>query len=151
MRWAALFVLLAVLIPSIAATATVEAANPQGNTAKAAYKMHLDDSRTVTVGDRGEVWFKWRANTSGLVEVSTCTTNYDTILWAYTGSPGSWTQVGFSDNGAACYFASSIITFLAEKGTVYYFLVKKYPGGWPGVGTTLTLNLGTVVVVSPLP
>ncbi len=146
-----LFVLLVVLISSILITAPVQAGRPEtGDTAKAAYKVDINETLTVTVGERTEVWFRYRDKTGGLVQVATCPTPYDTVIDAYTGSHVSPQLIGHANDDDYCTLAADAMwTFPAERGKAYYFKVTQLGGGSPASGTTLTFSISPVAAGLP--
>jgi hypothetical protein len=139
-----LFLLLALMVAGLSTTATVSAASTRGDTAGSAIKVSLNGSKTVVVGERSEVWFSFRASKTGVVNVNTFVSEYDTVLNVSSGSPDNLTYIGGNDDAGGWSGANSSLTFTAQKGTVYFFQVTHFFGGWPTVGTTLTLNVASV-------
>jgi hypothetical protein len=78
------------------------------------------------------LWWSWMAPVNGTVTVSTCGSNFDTLLAVYTGSalnaltlvPGASND----DNGSACGVGSlqSQVQFNAVAGTTYQIAVDGY-------------------------
>jgi len=83
------------------------------------------------------VWYKYTAPSTGTLMVDTVGSSYDTILSAWTGSCGALTAVAGACNDDYGGYATSRISFAANSGTTYYFLVTSYDG----TGGSLTLNL----------
>jgi predicted nucleic acid binding AN1-type Zn finger protein len=87
------------------------------------------------------VWFVFTPNSDGLVEVSTCGSDFDfdTVLQIYTGSCGSLAALPGGcndDNGPACFASQASVRFSATSGTAYYVLV----GGFGGSSGSLQLH-----------
>ncbi|MBH8569003.1 IPT/TIG domain-containing protein [Microvirga sp. STS02] len=70
--------------------------------------------------------------TGANITVSTCNaaTNFDTKLFVYSGTCGSYTCVGANDDAANCSANSlaSTVTFSSAFGTTYYVFVSGYRG-----------------------
>lgn len=67
------------------------------------------------------VWYRWTAPASGKATVSTCASDFDTLLAVYTGAAvNALTEVGSNDD--ACGFQSSV-SFPAAEGTTYRIAV----------------------------
>ena len=68
--------------------------------------------------------------TGDTVSVSTCNpgTNYDSKMFVYTGTCGSYTCVGGNDDGPACATTASTVTFASVAGTRYLVFVSGYAG-----------------------
>ena len=92
-------------------------------------------------GSGGSVWFTWIANRSGLVELNTVGSSYDTVLSAYLQSGVSPTTVN-SGELQSCNDDSgglqSRIQFSAIEGQLYYIQVRQFSGSEAG---TLKINL----------
>jgi hypothetical protein len=73
-------------------------------------------------------WYRWIAPTTGLYEIRTRTTTFDTILAIYTGnSIESLLLMAFNDDGYAFRF-DSLISFSATKGVPYRIALDGYAG-----------------------
>ncbi len=74
------------------------------------------------------VWYSFTAPACGNVTFSTEGSHYDTAVAAFTGSPGSFSQVtGACSEDLGTPFQSNVqskITFAATAGTTYHFLVS---------------------------
>jgi hypothetical protein len=80
--------------------------------------------------------FEWTPATSGTATISTCGTNFDTVLSIRTGGcPG--TQVACNDDG--CSLQSSVSTAVTA-GTTYTIVVDGFDAGESGP-FTLTVDL----------
>jgi hypothetical protein len=103
------------------------------------------DDGTATCGsaaDSADVWYKYRARTSGQVTVDLCTgTNYDSVLSVHSGSCGALTQVVCNDD--SCGLSSSV-QFNATAGTTYYIRVAGYQGATGNFGVLVTGGGGVI-------
>jgi hypothetical protein len=73
------------------------------------------------------VWHRWTAPASGKATISTCDSDFDTLLAAYTGSAlNALTEVAANDD-ATCDLASSV-SFQAAKGETYRIAVDGVAG-----------------------
>ncbi|MGZ4961574.1 MAG: hypothetical protein ACXWBP_03605 [Limisphaerales bacterium] len=75
------------------------------------------------------VWYSYTPAASASVTVSSCGSDFDTVLAAYTGTCGSLTEVAGScndDNGPSCTATTASVTFSAVAGTTYRILVGGY-------------------------
>jgi len=70
------------------------------------------------------VWYKFTAPATGIIALDSNGSNYSASVSAYTGTPGSLTQV-------ACGFPSTNLIGV-QKGTTYYFMVNSAFGGGGG-------------------
>jgi hypothetical protein len=84
------------------------------------------------------VWYRLTTAGSGSVTVDTFGSSYDTILTAWTGSPGALSQVVCNDDFSGL---QSLITFTAAAGTTYYFMVSDYNFG----GGSLVFHVNSTV------
>ncbi len=71
------------------------------------------------------VWYKYTAPTSGDVTADTFTSDYDTVLSAYTGSPGSFSEVACNDDSVG---VQSQVNFGVTGGTTYHLMVSGFAG-----------------------
>ena len=81
------------------------------------------------VGKAGgaSVWHRWTAPASGKATISTCDSDFDTLLAVYTGSAlNALTEVAANDD-ATCDLASSV-SFQAAKGETYRIAVDGVAG-----------------------
>ncbi len=73
------------------------------------------------------VWYAYTPAASGQVALSTCDSDYDTVLAVYTGACGSLTAVACSDDdGPLCSGTRASLTFNASAGTTYLILAAGY-------------------------
>lgn len=88
---------------------------------------------TATCGDSAaspDVWYRYRPLSNATITAETCGSpvpNYDTVLSAYTGNCGAFTQVACNDDQTGCNLLSRI-TFAGTAGTTYYIRVSGYQG-----------------------
>lgn len=99
------------------------------------------DPVTSCAGSLGRgVWYSYTPGASGPVTLSTCGSDFDTVLSVYTGSCGSLVAVPGGcndDDGPMCYGWQASVTFAATAGTTYRILA----GGFGGAGGNLNLVL----------
>jgi hypothetical protein len=72
-----------------------------------------------------DVWYAYTPGCSGAVTVSTCGSNYDTVLGVYSGSCGSLAEVACNDDDCG---VQSVVSFSGVAGTVYHIRVAGYNG-----------------------
>ncbi|HVU16646.1 MAG TPA: FG-GAP-like repeat-containing protein [Candidatus Didemnitutus sp.] len=80
-------------------------------------------------GDTGgkSVWWKWTAPFNGGVFVDTKGSAFDTLLGVYTGSAvNSLTTIASNDDIDPSIVQVSSTSFVAQKGTTYYFAVDGF-------------------------
>ena len=88
------------------------------------------------------VWFTFTAPSSGVVTISTCPSDFDTVVAAYTGTCGALAPVpnGCNDDaGFVCPFRQSFVAFPATPGTTYYILAGGYFGHTGNLNITANL------------
>jgi len=86
--------------------------------------------------DSNTVWFRWVADFTGRLRVTTFGSTYDTVLAAYTGSSVPGTELACNDDSDGTL--QSRIEFSVARGQSYLIQVSDY--GSPG-GGTLVLNV----------
>jgi hypothetical protein len=79
-------------------------------------------------GNGPTVWYVHTPSVSGFIGVDTFGSDYDTTLSAYTGLPGSLTQIACNDDAEDL---QSRIIIPVTAGTIYRFMVGAYASG-PG-------------------
>jgi len=94
------------------------------------------------------VWYRYTAAASQTLTIDTFTSNYDTVLAVWTGSPGSLVSKACNDDISG--FQSKVIVSVTA-GVSYYIEIASYSSG----GGTLTLNIsgpgsGNDDIVSPV-
>lgn len=80
------------------------------------------------------VWYRFTAPANGTVTADTFGSNYDTVLSAYTGSCGTFTEVACNDDATG---TQSQVSFDITAGTTYYFVVSAFSND----GGSLVFNL----------
>ncbi len=76
-------------------------------------------------GTNSSVWFRWRPSASGVVQIDTIGSSFDTVMAIYTGSSvTSLSKVGDDDDSGED--GTSKVTFSAISGVVYYIAVGSY-------------------------
>ena len=86
------------------------------------------------------VWYRWTAPANGHVVVSTCESDFDTLLAVYTGAAvGSLTPVAANDNGCGEVGLQSRLTFEAVSGTTYSIAVDGFSGSTGAIDLMLDI------------
>jgi PASTA domain len=86
------------------------------------------------------VWYRWTAPASGNAKLSTCASEFDTLLAAYTGSSvGNLVEVQSNDDSCG---TKSSMSFDAEQGVTYRIAIDGTDGQTGAF--TLELRLGPV-------
>jgi len=109
-------------------------------------------------GNAHSVWYKITPGTSATVIADTFGSDYDTVLAAFSGSPGAFTQVACNDESFLGFSGESQIAFSATAGTTYHIMaVSRFPGGGhlvlnvDSVPPPANDNFANAIVASPLP
>src|SRR5262249_37022484 len=88
------------------------------------------------------VWYTLTPTINERVNISTCGSDFSTVLSVYTGSCGSLTSVQCANQGGPfCGCCNASVSFSGVGGTTYYILV----GGHNGSGGNLQI-VGTLVL-----
>jgi hypothetical protein len=75
------------------------------------------------------IWYRWTAPADGNVVVSTCESDFDTLVGVYTGTAvGSLTQIAANDNGCGMGRLQSRLSFQATIGTTYSLAIDGFGG-----------------------
>jgi hypothetical protein len=101
----------------------------------------LDDPECVS--NEASVWYALTPATTAWMTADTVGSDFDTTLAAYTGSPGSLSQIACNDDSGG---SQSRISFLGEAGVTYYLLAAGQTGGG-----SLVLNVGASGPFEKLP
>jgi ankyrin repeat protein len=108
------------------------------------------------VGNAGgrSVWWAWTAPSTGMVQIDTIGSNFDTILGVYTGGSASGlTLVAESDDidwGGGN--SASLVSFNAVAGTTYQIAVDGYDAQWGSITLNVNRNyLPTLTAIATLP
>ena len=90
------------------------------------------------------VWYTVIGN-GNQISASLCNTNWDSEIFVYTGSCGSWTCVtGNDDSGPICSGLSASVQWLSTLNTTYYILVSDNSSA-----SAFTLDIATTVAPTP--
>jgi hypothetical protein len=92
------------------------------------------------------VWYRWQAPATGAVTFTTTSSNFDTLLAAYTGSSvSSLSLIAANDdfNGTL----QSAIAFTAQGGVTYYVAVDGFGGATGSVLLTWNMVTSTAPVI----
>jgi hypothetical protein len=83
------------------------------------------------------VWFSFTPSGSGPVGISTCDSDFDTVLQVYSGSCGSLSPVACDDDyGPYCQGLQASVQFNANGGTTYLVFAGGYGGGSGNLSVT---------------
>jgi len=78
------------------------------------------------------VWYTFTPAASGQVTISTCGSDFDTVVAVYTGSCGALSAVAGGcndDNGPSCTGTRASVAFAGTAGTTYRILAGGYGSG----------------------
>ncbi len=81
------------------------------------------DDPTGCIGAAHSVWYTYTAGLDGLVAFETYGSDFNTVLSAYTGTPGSLQRIACNNDA---YSPQSHIKFAVTTGTTYYVMVAGY-------------------------
>ena len=79
-----------------------------------------------TFDTTASVWWKWKAPEDGSFTVSTAGSDFDTVLGVYTGTTVDGLATVAANDERSRDDSTSLVTFGATAGTVYYFAVGGY-------------------------
>jgi len=130
------------------AGATVISALPYTNSADTtgATTETSDPNPSCGNGSRAKsVWYSFTPSSNLTLAAETINSNYDTILAAYSGSPGAFAEVACNDQ-ADSFTNQSRISFAATAGVTYHFMITSSTGG----GGTLSFRLQAAPSVTTL-
>jgi hypothetical protein len=83
------------------------------------------------------VWFSVTPDTSGLLAIDTCQSQFDTVMQVFTGDCALNTPIACDDDGGpVCNTFQASVQFEALAGTRYLILV----GGYQGASGNLTIR-----------
>jgi subtilisin len=111
---------------------------------------NVDTSKELGEPDHGgnsggsSVWWRWTAQTTGIVGIDTFGSSFDTTLGVYTGTQVDNLTAVTSNDDASDSLQSSVF-FPATTGTTYYIAVD----GYYGDSGAIILNLATEMGVVP--
>ena len=123
--------------------ATQIGSTPYANTLDVSRATAAADDPTDCFGNASSVWYAYTPTVSGLLDISTAGSDYDTALGVYTGSRGALTPVACNDDDAG---VTSDVSFEATAGVTYYILAVAAWGSTPG-----TLQLSALLTPPPPP
>ena len=86
------------------------------------------DDPILCTGNTGgaTVWYRYTAPAAGILSVNTFGSGYDTVLAAYTGTPGALTPVVCNDDYSG---TQSLIMVTTSPGATYYIEAASYTSG----------------------
>ena len=92
-----------------------------------------DPAFSLCGGETGSatVWYRLTPGASGLFEINTEGSNYDTLLGVWTGTPGNLTAIACDDDGGEG--STSVTTALLQAGSTYYVEVAGGTGSTGGL------------------
>ncbi len=93
------------------------------------------------------VWYTFTPTASGTITVSTCGSDFNTVLAVYTGSCASLTEIACNDdNGPACPTVQASLSFSGTAGTAYFIMAGGY-GGASGNLTVLVTGPARLIII----
>jgi hypothetical protein len=92
------------------------------------------------------VWYQFTASQDGTITAETTGSSYDTILAAFTGSPGAFAQQACNDDYSGL---QSRIDFSAAAGTAYAFMVTDSSGGGGSLVFSLNFTGAATLTIAP--
>jgi hypothetical protein len=88
--------------------------------------LETGEAGTVADADAGaSVWYRWTAPVTGQVAIDTATSDFDTLVGVYTGTPVD-ALVDVASNDDAKATQTSVVRFSATAGTVYRIRVDGF-------------------------
>jgi hypothetical protein len=108
------------------------------------YATSTDDPVPICRTNFGKgVWYSFTSPTTAFITISTCGSDFDTVMQVYSGTCGALSPEGCNDdNGPACGTNQASVHFLASAGAHYFILV----GGFAGAAGNLK---ATAAVLTP--
>ena len=87
------------------------------------------------------VWFSLRAPRDGILTLSTCGSDFDTVIGIYTGDCGSLNFYSCADdNGPSCPGVQASCSFPVTQNTMFYFVVGGYDGASGNLQFTASIS-----------
>lgn len=106
---------------------------------------------TSSCGGSGpEVAFSWTPASDGIALISTCGSEFDTVLHARTGTCAGGPEVTCNNDDASC-FVGSRLNFAVVAGTTYYVFVDGFGGSLGNYSVSFDLLTLPVCNAAPLP
>jgi len=105
----------------------------------------IDGSTSCGLGGAAaDIWYTYTATCSGSLFITTCGSNYDTVLSVHSGCPGTSANVILcNDDDAYCGgnpARQSALTIAASAGSTYYIRVAGYQGATGAVQLNASLT-----------
>jgi len=88
------------------------------------------------------VWWTWTPAVSGMVQIDTIGSSFDTVLGVYTGSSVSALTIEASNDDVSFFNVASKVTLEVVAGTEYLIAVDGYDGAYGSVTLNMTLPAG---------
>jgi len=98
----------------------------------------------VTGRARTTLWYRWTAPGSGIMNLNTAGSGFDTVLAVATGPSLSALQLVAANNNAGIGLQTSALRFAVTAGWTYYFVVDS-ANGVVGSGTVILNGAGALV------
>jgi PKD domain len=98
----------------------------------------FDPTDPFDCSSNGSVWFAYTAPSDATITANTFGSDYDTVLSAWTGSPGAFNLLACNDDANG---TQSRINFQAPAGTTVYFMVAVCCGGGSDGGGSLAFSV----------
>ncbi|MET8837441.1 PKD domain-containing protein [Micromonospora sp. NPDC004540] len=95
----------------------------------------------TTCSNKGSVWFTVTPERDGRLQADTIGSDYDTVLSAWTGEPGAFTQLACNDDYQA---QQSRVAFPVTAGTTYRFMIGVCCGNGGVGGGSLRFSISYV-------
>jgi hypothetical protein len=116
--------------------ATPIGSTPYGDTLDVSRATAAADDPTDCFGNAASVWYAYTPTESGLLDISTEGSDYDTALSVYTGSRGALTSATCNDDADGAL--TSHVSIPVTAGITYYVLVV---AAWDSPPGTLQLSV----------
>ena len=111
-----------------------------GDSSVAATLESGEDPNVAGTAGGASVWYSWTAPDNGRVRIDTSTSDFDTLLGAYTGgSVGALNEIASNDDDPTAGNLTSAVSFAVTAGTVYRIRVDGFQGASGDVHVHLAL------------
>ncbi len=94
------------------------------------------------------LWWQWTAPASGLVNLNTVGSSFDTLLAVYTGGSISGLSLVAADDNSGGKLTSALV-FAAKTGTTYWIAVDGTGGASGSIGLNLSLSDAVAAALPP--
>ncbi len=114
----------------------------------------LSCTAAVTAGNFRTIWYRFTPASNATITADTSGTGFDSVLSIWSGSPGSFLNVGCDDDGAGIPGGPSRISGLAvTAGTTYFFMIGGFSNTQfgPSVFNLVVSNSSASFALSPNP